>query len=57
MFRDEEVVGSNPATPTVEQQVRGPFREIGRALFHAKSVKSPSWLPAISHERVRIVTL
>jgi hypothetical protein len=25
-LRDEEVVGSNPATPTVEQQVRGQFR-------------------------------
>jgi uncharacterized protein (DUF3820 family) len=32
LLRDEEVVGSNPATPTVKYQVRGLIRLAGRAL-------------------------
>ncbi|GAA4048845.1 hypothetical protein GCM10022233_18850 [Streptomyces shaanxiensis] len=31
LIRDEEVVGSNPATPTVEYQVRGPIRPTDQA--------------------------
>jgi hypothetical protein len=31
LIRDEEVVGSNPATPTVKYQVRGLIRNAGRA--------------------------
>jgi len=40
--RDEEVVGSNPATPTVEQQVRGPVREIGSGPFPVDTRKMPA---------------
>jgi hypothetical protein len=38
LVRDEEVVGSNPATPTVKYQVRGLIRIAGRA---------PEWLLAV----------
>jgi hypothetical protein len=54
-LRDEEVVGSNPATPTVEQQVRGPS-EKSEGPSRVKVAKSPSRHSAISYERDWIAT-
>jgi hypothetical protein len=46
IFRDEEVVGSNPATPTVEQQVNGRFSSLENGCWHACARAMPAELTA-----------